>query len=71
MMILSKVLAKNQITIPKEVREQLGIQEGDQVTFTEFNGVYVFRKLDESKMREFLLIDTPEKYIVNKEGEDK
>ena len=34
----SKVMAKGQITIPKDVREILGISNGDRVTFVVENG---------------------------------
>lgn len=33
MEIAAKVTSKGQITIPKEVRDALGIEEGDQVVF--------------------------------------
>lgn len=29
----AKVMSKGQVTIPKEVREALGVQSGDKVTF--------------------------------------
>ena len=29
----AKVMSKGQVTIPKEVREVLGVQSGDKVTF--------------------------------------
>ena len=34
----AKVMAKGQITIPKDVREILGISNGDRVTFVVENG---------------------------------
>ena len=34
----AKVIAKGQITIPKDVREILGISNGDRVTFVVENG---------------------------------
>ena len=34
----AKVMAKGQITIPKDVREILGISNGDRVTFVVDNG---------------------------------
>lgn len=53
----AKVMAKGQITIPKDVREILGISNGDRVTFVVENGnvrlinsaVYVMQIL-QSKM---------------------
>jgi len=32
-MLLAKVSSKFQVTIPKEVRERLGLKEGDYVAF--------------------------------------
>ena len=34
----AKVMAKGQITIPKEIREVLGVTSGDRVTFVVENG---------------------------------
>ena len=34
----AKVMAKGQITIPKDVREILGVSNGDRVTFVVENG---------------------------------
>lgn len=41
---MSKVTAKGQVTIPKEVREKLGIHPGDDVEFKERDGVVVLKK---------------------------
>lgn len=41
---MSKVTRKGQVTIPKEIREELGIQPGDEVTFTETEAGVVIRK---------------------------
>ena len=34
----AKVMSKGQVTIPKDVREVLGISSGDRVTFVVENG---------------------------------
>lgn len=34
----AKVMAKGQVTIPKDVRDVLGVRSGDQVTFIVSNG---------------------------------
>ena len=34
----AKVMAKGQITIPKDIREALGVSSGDRVTFIVENG---------------------------------
>lgn len=40
----SKLTSKGQITIPKEVREDLGLRPGDEVEFEPEDGVYRLRK---------------------------
>lgn len=44
-MLASKVTTKYQTTIPLEVREQLGIQQGDMVAFELENGVVRLRRV--------------------------
>lgn len=41
---MGRVTSKGQVTIPKEVRERLGIQPGDEVTFEETGEGFVIRK---------------------------
>lgn len=36
--------SKGQVTIPVEIRERLGLQQGDQIEFTSENGKMVIRK---------------------------
>ena len=43
-MITAKVTSKGQVTIPKEVREKLGVQPGEAVGFEEKDGVLVITK---------------------------
>ncbi|HED04195.1 MAG TPA: AbrB/MazE/SpoVT family DNA-binding domain-containing protein [Candidatus Fraserbacteria bacterium] len=40
----AKVTSKGQITVPKEVREQLGISAGDELEFISVNGEYRIRR---------------------------
>jgi len=40
----SKLTSKGQITMPKEVRDRLGLRPGDEVEFIPDNGSYVVRK---------------------------
>jgi AbrB family looped-hinge helix DNA binding protein len=40
----AKVTSKGQITIPKEVRDDLGLRPGDAIKFVKENGNYVVRK---------------------------
>ncbi|MFC4447577.1 AbrB/MazE/SpoVT family DNA-binding domain-containing protein [Halorussus aquaticus] len=41
---MSRVTSKGQVTIPKEVRERLGIRPGDEIEFEETDEGYVLKK---------------------------
>jgi antitoxin PrlF len=43
-MIVAKVTSKGQVTIPKKVREKLGVLPGDEVDFEEKDGVMLIKK---------------------------
>ena len=43
-MIIAKVTSKGQVTIPKKVRERLGVQPGEDVGFEEEDGVVYIKK---------------------------
>lgn len=43
-MLTAKVTSKGQITIPKEVREQLGVHPGEALGFEEKNGLFFIKK---------------------------
>lgn len=43
-MIVAKVTSKGQVTIPKKVREKLGVHPGEDVGFEEKEGVVVMKK---------------------------
>jgi AbrB family looped-hinge helix DNA binding protein len=43
-MAKSRLTTKGQVTIPKEVRDRLGLRPGDELEFLEENGVYRLRK---------------------------
>jgi antitoxin PrlF len=43
-MITARVTSKGQITIPKEIREKLGIRVGEELGFEEENGRLVIKK---------------------------
>jgi antitoxin PrlF len=43
-MIHAKVTSKGQITLPKKVREKLGVGPGENVGFEERNGVFYIKK---------------------------
>lgn len=42
--IAAKVTTKGQVTLPKEVRERMGIEAGDEIDFQEKRGFYILRK---------------------------
>jgi len=43
-MITAKVTSKGQVTIPKKVREKLGVHPGEDVGFEEKNGLIYIQK---------------------------
>jgi AbrB family looped-hinge helix DNA binding protein len=43
-MVVAKVTSKGQITIPKEIREKLGISPGEEIGFVERHGVFFIKK---------------------------
>ncbi len=42
--IAAKVTTKGQITLPKEVRERMGVEAGDEIDFEEKRGLYILKK---------------------------
>jgi len=44
MMPKATVTSKGQITVPKVVRERMGLRPGDAIEFVEDNGCFVLRK---------------------------
>jgi len=43
-MAKSRMTTKGQVTIPKEVRERLGLRPGDELEFAEVDGIYWLNK---------------------------
>jgi AbrB family looped-hinge helix DNA binding protein len=41
---MTKLTQKSQVTIPKEIRKELGLKPGDEVIFEEKNGMVLLRK---------------------------
>jgi AbrB family looped-hinge helix DNA binding protein len=41
---MPKVTTKGQVTVPKEIRDRLGIEPGDEVEFEETDDGFVLRK---------------------------
>jgi AbrB family looped-hinge helix DNA binding protein len=53
-MVTARVTSKGQITIPKAVRERLGLHSGDEVQFFEKDGAMFIRKeIRESPFRKY------------------
>ena len=44
-MIIAKVTSKGQVTIPKEIREKLGVHPGEDVGFEERDNLLVISKV--------------------------
>ena len=53
-MAKTRITAKGQVTIPKEVRERLGLRPGDELEFTEEDGVFRLRKRLPKRHRGYL-----------------
>jgi len=43
-MLAAKLTSKGQVTIPKKVRDKLGITEGERIQFYEEKGVFFIKK---------------------------
>jgi antitoxin PrlF len=44
-MVTARVTSKGQVTIPKEVRERLGVRAGEDIGFEERGGLFVVSKV--------------------------
>lgn len=51
-MELSRISAKGQVTVPKSIREQLHLHEGDRVVFVVEDGKVVLMKASVTAMRD-------------------
>lgn len=49
-MSTATVTSKGQITLPKDVREGLGLREGDKIDFEKVDGRYVIRPRNRSAL---------------------
>ncbi len=59
-MLKSRVTSKGQITIPKRVRERLGLRTGDEIEFVEEQGGYnLHKRLVASPFRKYRGYLTP------------
>jgi len=61
---MPKVTTKGQVTIPKEIRERLGIEPGDEIEFEETDDGYVLRKsVDENPFEKWRGVADTEKTV--------
>lgn len=51
---VGKVTSKGQVTIPKEIRETLGVNEGDKLIFLVEGDKVVLRKVGSEKLTDIL-----------------
>ena len=56
---VSQVSSKGQVTIPKEIREALGITEGDRVIFETDGNHVTLRKVSGEKLSQILTLRKP------------
>jgi len=51
---MTRVTSKGQVTIPVDIRERLGLQPGDEISFEETDEGYVIRKeIDEDRFEKW------------------
>lgn len=43
-MLTARITSKGQVTIPKKIREEIGIQTGDDISFEKKNRVFYIKK---------------------------
>jgi len=51
---ISSISSKGQVTIPKKIREELGIKEGDKVIFLLDGDRAIIKKINEQKLSNIL-----------------
>jgi AbrB family looped-hinge helix DNA binding protein len=56
---VSQVSEKGQVTIPKEIRDSLGLKKGDRVVFLEADEKVILRKAKSGKLSEALQSQRP------------
>ena len=69
-MDLAKVTSKGQITIPKEIREKLGIKTGDKILFIEDSGRIYLMNSSMNALREAQMAFKGEAERVGLKNED-
>jgi antitoxin PrlF len=56
---VSSVTSKGQVTIPKDIREALGVSEGDKVIFQADGDTVTLRKVPKDKLSDILMRARP------------
>jgi AbrB family looped-hinge helix DNA binding protein len=60
----AKITSKGQITIPKEIREKIGLEPGREIYFEEKDGIfYIKKKIEKSPFDKWI------GYLKNKKGQ--
>jgi AbrB family looped-hinge helix DNA binding protein len=61
----TRLTSKGQLTVPKSIRDRLGLEPGDEIEIAEDDGKFVLRKVvEESPFEKWI------GYLTNLEGQD-
>jgi len=61
---MSRVTSKGQVTVPKEVREKMGLKPGDEVDFEETqDGVLISKHIEENPFEKWRGVDEAEETV--------
>ncbi|MFB6284649.1 MAG: AbrB/MazE/SpoVT family DNA-binding domain-containing protein [Halobacteria archaeon] len=65
---MPRVTSKGQVTIPKKIREKLGIEKGDEVTFSATDdGVMIEKQVEENPFEKYRGVseteESPEEWV--------
>ena len=52
--VTSTITSKGQVTVPREIRDELGVRPGDQITWIrDRNGISVRKRIDVDRLRKW------------------
>ncbi len=68
MIEITKISSKGQVVIPQEIRERLGLEEGDFILFTEQENSVSLKKIKTPKIKTWEEVTMPFKYAAKKSG---
>lgn len=67
---MTRVTSKGQVTIPKEVRDELGIRPGDEIEFVQTeNGYRIEKELDENPFEKWRGVAETDKSVEERMSE--